>query len=80
MSPDTLMTAAALLGLALIIATAIHAQTRLRVAQLDTLRRLLASGVDIATAERLIDPGRRTRLLRRGLLLLALGIGWGGIT
>lgn len=76
MNPDTLITAAGLIGLALIIAAAIHAAARLRIAQLDTLRRLLAQGADIDAATRMIDPGHRTRQLRRGLLLLAIGLAW----
>ena len=74
MSPDTLIAAAGLLGLGLIIATAIHAAARLRIAQLDALRQLLAQGTDIDTATRLGDPGHRTRQLRRGRLLLAIGV------
>lgn len=80
MSPDTLIAAAGLLGLALIIAVAILATARLRMAQLETLRQLLAQGTDIDTATRLIDPGHRTRQLRRGLLLVAVGLAWSLVT
>lgn len=80
MNQDTLIIAAGLIGLALIIAVAIHSAARLRMAQLDALRQLLAQGTDLDTATRLVDPGRSTRYLRRGLLLVAIGVAWSVIT
>lgn len=80
MNQDTLIATAGLIGLALVIATAIHAAARLRIAQLDALRQMLAQGIDSDAATRMIDPGHRTRQLRRGLLLVAIGLAWTLVT
>jgi hypothetical protein len=80
MTQDSIVAATALLGLALILATSIHALARLRIARLTALQTLIAQGTAPEAALDLIDPGRDTRLLRRGLLLLALAIAWSATT
>ena len=74
---DTTLAAAALLGLAIILATAVHAVARLRMEQQRTLQKLVErglSGDELLRGAGLLPAADRDR--RRGLWLIALGLAW----
>jgi hypothetical protein len=75
------ITAAGLLGLALILSVSIHAYARLRIERERTVQALLERGL---TGDELIRAAGigtpRHADLRRGLLLIGVGIAWAGVT
>lgn len=78
---DPMVTAAALLGLALILAAAVHGVARLRVEQQRTLQKLVErglSGDELLRGAGLSPAPDRDR--RRGLWLIALGLVWSATT
>ena len=75
------ITAAGLLGLALILAVSIYVYARLRIERERTVQKLIHRGL---TGDELIraagfGPPRRADL-RRGLLLMGVGVGWAAVT
>lgn len=78
---DPIVIAAGIAGLALVLATTIHAGARLRIEQQRTLQKLLERGDDVDAAARLAgiaDRGRRD--MRRGATLVAIGLAWSAAT
>lgn len=72
---------AGIVGLALILSVSIYVFARLRIEQERTLQKLIergASGDEVARAVRPAD--RASADLRRGLLLIAVGISWSTLT
>jgi len=72
---------AAILGLSLILAVAVYAFARLRIEQERTLQKLIErglSGDELLRSAGLTDRGSRD--LRRGLLLIGVGLSWSLVT
>jgi hypothetical protein len=71
----------ALVGLALVLAVAVHAYARVRIERERTLQKLIDRGL---TGDELVRAAgfghRRQSDLRRGLLLIGVGLAWGGVT
>ena len=78
---DTPVIVAGLLGLALILSVAIYSFGRLRIEQERSLQKLIDRGL---SGEELLRstgiPDRKRRDLRRGVLLIAVGLAWSGFT
>jgi hypothetical protein len=71
----------ALLGLALVLSVGVYAYSRLRIERERTVQKLIDRGL---TGEELVraaglGPSHRSDL-RRGLLLLGVGLAWSGVT
>ena len=72
---------AGILGLSVILSISIYAFARLRIEQERTLQKLIErglSGDDLLRSAGLADRGSRD--LRRGLLLIAIGLSWSTCT
>ena len=78
---DTSVIIAGLLGLALILSVAIYTFGRLRIEQERSLQKLIDRGM---SGEELLRstgiPNRSRRDVRRGVLLIAVGLAWSGFT
>ncbi|MEZ5289837.1 MAG: DUF6249 domain-containing protein [Vicinamibacterales bacterium] len=76
------MTAVAgILGVAALLAVAVHVYGRVQVERERTLQRLIERGLSAEELARIIGPdARRRRDLMRGLLLLAVGAAWAVVT
>ncbi|MGC4084090.1 MAG: hypothetical protein QM736_18770 [Vicinamibacterales bacterium] len=73
--------AAGMLGLALVLSVSVHAYARLRIERERTLQRLIEHGAnadELVRAAGLRTPRRAD--LRRGLLLVGVGLAWAGVT
>jgi hypothetical protein len=71
----------ALLGLALLLSVGVYASARVRIERERTLQKLIDRGVsgdELVQAAGLGQPHRSD--LRRGLLLIGVGIAWAGVT
>lgn len=78
---DSIIVAAGILGIALILAVAVHAIARLRVEQQRTLQKLIERGLDAdAIVAAAAIPSRNQRELRRGAWLIAIGLAWSAAT
>lgn len=78
---DTAIAVAGILGLSLILSVLVHASGRLRIEQQRTLQKLLDRGGrldDLAAAGGLAR--RADRDLRRGILLVLIGVLWSLVT
>lgn len=78
---DPIVLAAGILGIALILAVAVHAVARQRIEQQRTLQKLIERGLDvdaIASLAGIMNRGQRD--LRRGTLLVAIGLAWSATT
>jgi hypothetical protein len=72
---------AGVLGLSLILSVSIYVFARLRIEQERTLQKLIErglSGDELLRSAGLMDRGGRD--LRRGLLLIGIGLSWSGFT
>jgi len=78
---NTPVIVAGLLGLALILSVAIYTFGRLRIEQERSLQKLIDRGL---SGEELLRssgiPSRARRDLRRGFLLITVGLAWSGFT
>lgn len=78
---DTAIVVAGILGLALIVSVVIHASGRLRIEQQRTLQKLLDKGGSVETLTAVSGFGHGAqRDLRRGILLIAIGVMWSLVT
>lgn len=78
---DTVIAAAGILGVSLILAVAVHVSGRLRIEQQRTLQKLLDRGGNIESLVGVEGFARRAdRDLRRGVLLLMIGLVWSLVT
>lgn len=80
MTPSSVLIAV-ILGVSLILAVAVHVFGRLRIEQQRTLQKLIDQGVagnDLARIAGVAAPADRDR--RRGVLLVAIGLGWTVVT
>ena len=78
---DPVVVAAGILGTALILAVAVHAIARQRIEQQRTLQKLIERGLDADAIASLAGiPNRGQRDLRRGTLLVAIGLAWSATT
>lgn len=78
---DTAIAVAGILGLSLILSVVIHASARLRIEQQRTLQKLLDSGGSIDSLAAVSGFGHGPqRDLRRGTLLIAIGVVWSLVT
>jgi hypothetical protein len=78
---NTPVIVAGLLGLALILSVAIYTFGRLRIEQERSLQKLIERGLSGDDLLRTAGiPSRSRRDLRRGLLLIAVGLAWSGFT
>jgi hypothetical protein len=71
----------ALLGLALLLSVLVYAYSRVRIERERTLQKVIdrgGTGDDLVRAAGLGQPHRSD--LRRGLLLIGVGIAWSGVT
>lgn len=78
---EPMIVAAGILGGSLILAVAIYVVGRLRIEQQRTLQALMERGVagdELLRASGIADP--RSRDLRRGLLLIGIGVAWSTVT
>lgn len=78
---ESMIVAAGILGGSLILAVVIYVVGRLRIEQQRTLQALVERGVagdELLRASGVTDP--RSRDLRRGLLLIGVGIAWSAVT
>ena len=72
---------AGLLGFALILSVAIYTFGRLRIEQERSLQKLIDRGLSSEELMRSAGiPSRSRRDLRRGVLLIAVGLAWSGFT
>jgi Domain of unknown function (DUF6249) len=71
---------AALLGLSLILTATIYVIGRLKIEQERTLQKALERGVALETLGPMLAMSRSSRDLRRGILLIAVGVAWSTIT
>jgi hypothetical protein len=77
----SLILVAGILGMSLILSVVIYVSGRLRIEQQKTLQMLAERGVsgdELLRAAGLAEP--RARDLRRGLLLLGIGLSWSVVT
>jgi hypothetical protein len=78
---QTLVICAAILGLSLVLSVAVYVFGRLRIEQQTTLQKLIERGL---TDDQLLRSAglaeRGSRDLRRGLLLIAVGLSWSIVT
>lgn len=78
---QTLIFIAGILGLSLILSVSIHVFGRLRIEQQRSLQKLVDQGVAGDALLRAIGwSSRGDRDRRRGVLLIAIGLAWTGIT
>lgn len=78
---DQAITVAGILGVSLILSTVVYVTGRLRIEQQRTLQKLLDSGGRIVDLPDTAGFTRRPdRDLRRGLLLIAIGVLWALVT
>lgn len=78
---DTAIAVAGILGVSLILSVLVHVSGRLRIEQQRTLQKLLDSGGSLDSLVAVDGFGRRAgRDLRRGILLVAIGVGWSLVT
>lgn len=78
---EPMIIAAGILGGSLILAVGIYVVGRLRIEQQRTLQTLVERGVageELLRASGIADP--RGRDLRRGLLLIGIGVAWSTVT
>ncbi len=79
MQPD--LTIAGVLGVTIVIAAAIWVYGRVRIERERTLQHLIARGMAPDDLARIVGADLRRQLdLRRGVLLLAVGVAWTGVT
>lgn len=72
---------AGLLGLALILSVSVYAFARLRIERERTIQKLIEHGLSGDEFIRAAGLGRRRDIdLRRGLLLIGVGVVWAGVT
>jgi hypothetical protein len=72
---------AGILGIALILSVSIYVFGRLRIEQQNTLQKMIDRGVsgdELLRAAGFVDLGSRD--LRRGLLLIGVGVSWSTVT
>jgi len=78
---QTYIAIAGILGASLILSVVIHMVGRLRIEQQKTLQKLIDRGI---SGEELYQSagftGRGDRDLRRGILLIAIGLAWSAVT
>lgn len=78
---QTLIACAGILGMSLVLSVAIYAFGRLRIEQQTTLQKLIDRGVpdeQLLRSAGLAERGGRD--LRRGLLLIGIGLSWSTVT
>lgn len=77
----TLVIVAGIIGLSLILSVTIYIQGRLRIEQQRSLQKLIDSGASAEALQNALGiASSGTRDLRRGILLLAVGLAWSGVT
>ena len=72
---------AGILGLSVILSVSIYVFARLRIEQQNTLQKMIDRGIsgdELLRAAGFVEPG--TRDLRRGLLLIGVGLSWSTVT
>ncbi|MCX7513890.1 DUF6249 domain-containing protein [Frateuria hangzhouensis] len=78
---NTVIAIAGIFGLSLVLASIVLAFARLKIEQQRTLQRLIDRGVGSEQWPALAGlPHPASRDLRRGLLLLAVGLSWSAVT
>lgn len=78
---DSSIAFAGIVGLGLVLSVSIYIFGRLRIEQEKTLQKLIdrgVSGEDLLRSAGLVERGARD--LRRGLLLIAVGLSWSTVT